>query len=270
MARQFDTRDAYLLLEAFDRLGQHLYGEDWTGTEPWARPTDPPNLLREKRKSLGDRILELDAVLRDKHSRMHYAADEAERAAIAEEIRPLEQEKAEAERVRADLPIVTDSYMRDHDGFVRRERAEAELFDALRSGEIVLRYGTNLLIPYKDWSTEPGFKLHICLSMATASPKLSGLRRAPVTIDGKVFDQWLSKRLPINLPPDSPQAKEAALADDLRRHINSGDPRMKRPAFLKWAKAEYKLGARPAGRVWDSIATPDMKHPGRPRKPEKS
>lgn len=270
MILQLDCSTTYLLFDAFNRLGDYLYGDEWTKLEAWARPCDPPDLLRRRDSQLVGKLRKIDAELAALSEEHRFARELGEQERLSQLMQPLRIERQRMQVEWDSIPVVTDTYIDDHAAFLRREHTERTLCEAAGESTFGLRYATGPNIDWPTWRGEAGFKLYLNLSMAVVPPKLSSLRRGPVFVDRVPFDKWLDTLLPLNAPPNSPYVRRAAFVNFFNAEVQKGERRYSRTAMQEIAQGEYEIGTREFGRIWSEHAPEHWKRAGRIPDKEKS
>ncbi|RKQ64141.1 hypothetical protein [Oceanibaculum indicum] len=262
MSRQFDMQRLYILLEAFDRLGAHIYGDQWTGTEPWATSPEASLALRQERQQAIAEVDTVEAEIEKAQRAFNRAIDNDERTQASATLHKLrEHEKALSEKLRS-IPDISDTYIRDQATFERRRKAEAILRDGLKQGRIRLQFGPNTIIDWRDWCEAPRSRLYIALSMATVAGRLSSLRRAPVFIDRTEFDAWVREIAPLN--PDAPQPTPKELcAAFLRAEIRKPKNGKKSDYWDEARKQIPSLSRNAFDQVWAEIVPASWQKAGR-------
>ena len=265
MSRQFDMQRLYILLEAFDRLGARIYGDQWTGMEPWATSPEASLALRQERQQASAEVKPVDAEIKTAQHAFDRAIDNDERNQASATLHKLREQKKPLSEKLDSIPDVSDAYIRDQAAFERRRETEAILRDGLKQGRIRLQFGPDMILDWRDWREAPRSRLYIALSMATVAERLSSLRRAPVFIDRTEFDAWLREIVPLNPDAQQPTPEELCAAF-LRAEIRK--PKSKRrDEYLDEAMAKFPgLTHRGFKRVWDETVPASWKESGRLKK----
>lgn len=266
MSRQLDFSRLYLLLEAFDLLGQHLYGSEWAGTEPWARPS-PLEEVRRQKERLRDqlRTLRTEVAALEEDSRDAIDRAEAERISEALDAKRKAQERAEEER--RSLPDLTGAYAADQAAYERRQKTEESLLAALREGAIQLRFGTDQVVHWPSWREHPDFSISFELSLARAPRALSSRRRAPLFVERQQFTDWLQDLLPLTAPAYSTVTPEQRCVAFLKEEIARGRT-MTKPRYRATAMQKIPgLSERAFNRVWANTVPRTWSRSGRRKAP---
>lgn len=264
MARQIDFSNFYLLLEAFDRLGFHLYADEWTGREAWARPAESPDKLKTDKSALRARLESLDESILSKEREFRYATEPTDQNQISSDLDRLRKEHSSKLEDLRSLPVISDVISGPHASFERRATAEKVLWDAARSGDIVFRYGPDTLIDWTAWMADSAIKVHLSLSMARVSSLYSNLRRGPVFVDKVTFDRWLRTVRRVKEIAGAEPDQESEFRAFLKREIQTGTKSMGKGEFQDVAENEYRVGKRPFQRIWDEEVPASWKRGGRP------
>ncbi|MBB3065350.1 hypothetical protein [Limibacillus halophilus] len=266
MGRQLDLAQNYLLLEAFDLLGRHLYGDDWTGLEAWARPQRSTREIRQEREALLAEIekstIALDALTR----RYNAVLDHDEQRALDAEITATRQALNETRNRLRDLPSLTGSHIRDSAAYERRAVAEGLIKGALDKGELTAIYGPNQPFAWQDWKNQPWFRLDIALSLATVSPELSNLRRAPVFLPRATFQTWLDGIEPKTLERLEEMTPEMRCRAYLKEEVSKGKTKSRDDYQEEALSLIEGLSIRLFRQLWTEIVPDSWKQGGRRKK----
>ncbi len=263
MGYQFELSKHYSLLQAFDRIGEHLFASQWAGTEVWARPVEDPDQIRRERNAINERLNAIDAEVLLLGQRMARADCQQERAALHVQRSKLTAEANALHERRSTFPELGEPYFRDHDAFLRRQKTQEVLMVGLSEGAIHAQFGNGTLIDWKTWSRADGFKLYISLSMAVVPGKLSSLRRAPVFFARYVFEDWLGSVEAIVERPVtelSPQKRCEAL---IKAIVNAGSWRKKDDCWHEAVQSIPELSKRAFNQAWSNAAPDHWKKSGR-------
>jgi hypothetical protein len=135
----------YFLLHAYDVLGRHLYGTDWTGQELMAARLDAPEVIEQKRAPFESRIAAVNA--RDDEIRAAVGRETKEElvAALRQESEALFVERVQLQRTLYRLPTPNDDYRRSYVAYERAEKTKAVLTEALESEAIRAQAGTGMM-----------------------------------------------------------------------------------------------------------------------------
>lgn len=262
MSRQFNMQRLYILLEAFDRLGAHIYGDQWTGMEPWATSPDAALALRQEKLQAIAEVDAVEAEIEKAQRAFKRAIDNDERTQASAALHKLGEQQQRVLEKRDSIPDISDTFIRDQAAFERRREAEATLRDGLKQGRIRLQFGPNTVFDWRDWCEAPRSRLYIALSMATVAERLSSLRRAPVFIDRTEFDAWLREIVPLN--PDAPQPTPKELcAAFLRAEIRKPKNGKKSDYWDEARKQIPGLSRNAFDQVWAEIVPASWQKAGR-------
>lgn len=264
MSRQFDFSRLFLLLEAFDLLGQHLYGREWIGTEPWACPTRLEELRAEKRR-LRVQLQTLRAEIAALEEEWRDALDGAESEQIGTVLHEKRQVREQIAEEARSLPDLTGSYGADQEAYERRRKTEETFLSGLRTGAIELRFGPDQIIHWPTWRGHPDFLVSFALSLARAPLAISSRRRAPLLVARAQFGAWLEETLPITEEAQQLTSPEQRCVIFLKEEVAKGKQSTK-SAYRTQALGHIDgLQERAFNRVWDATVPPEWKRSGRPR-----
>lgn len=255
----------YFLLEAYDRLGQHLYGEEWDHHEIFKPAMRSPEDIDAERAPL----------------ERQYAAAQAEIERCDREIKAtlsgsrveqLKAEKAwqfelrnEAAQALSEKLEIDDRYRQRYRQFERRYRTEETLVAALKNRDLEAVFNAGMVIEPELWDGRPGFQYWILESLARVPSNFSSRRRAPVFLKRDEFDAWLQRVTPINAtaPSDDPESCGRRFLDAA---VREGGQRKQYP------KGEYRrqaqeacpgLSRRAFDRLWDQMVPDSWREGGR-------
>lgn len=268
MSQQLDFSRLYLLLHAFHLLGQHLHGSDWTGTEPWARPSrlkeaqEEGGRLSAELKALRDDIAALEDEMRD-------AIGREESEVVSARLHERRQAQRQLRERAQSVPDLTGSYLTDQAAYERRQKTEETFLAGLRDGALQLRFGTDQMIHWPTWREHPDFRLSFELSMARAPRTLSSRRRAPVFVDRAPFASWLEAVMPLTESALQVVSPEQRCIAYLKAEVAKGN-RLSKPEHWSMAKERVSgLSKRAFDRVWNSVVPEEWKQAGRRKRAPK-
>lgn len=260
---RFDLSTFYLLLQAFDLTGRHLYGNDWRGDEAFARDSEDPSPLSKERQSIQDRIKKLAIAGAPHQAILAVDADEAEHQAASDALHHINQELGQLEERLATLPHLTGAWFADHEAFKRRTDIEGKLFAAFRSGDLNLQVGPNEIVQWRNWSRQPDFKVLFSMScVIVPRSHANQRRRGPAFVQRVAFNNWLN-RFSGAATETHELTPEAQLEVWLREKIK-GPKEFSKPVYRAFAIEEIPdLSARAFDRVWDNVVPENWKRSGR-------
>jgi ribosomal protein S24E len=206
----------YFLLHAYDVLGRHLYGTDWTGQELMEARLDAPEVVEQQRAPFERRIAEVNARHDEIRAAIRREIKEELVTALRQESEALFVERAQLQGGLHRLPIPNEDYRRSHVAHRRAEKTQAFLIEALESDAIRAQAGMGIMIHWSAWSKTPGFRCYLPLSLVVMPRSVSGLRRATVLIRRQEFDTWLQCVPTVGAEPlgaAGPRSSMPSLAD---------------------------------------------------------
>lgn len=265
MVRQVRFDDRLMLLQAFDILGAHMFGDQWTGNEAWARPSDPPDLIRNKKNDLINQILAIDEEAAPLQKRFNLEPDLDEQSRLSGEMATLHKDRQDLERELQSLPNNLDTSVEDHAAFQRRKKIYQLIWDAAIAGELHFTAGNGMIIELRSWSEEKGFRLYPNLSMVRAPRRMSP-RRSTVSIHRNEFEAWVSTHEPINRSKDTviELSLETRAEQRLTQLFNEMDGT--KDEYLDRLRKEFTdLSQQAALRIWAKCAPAHRKKAGRRR-----
>ena len=168
----------HFLLQAYDRLGRHLYGAEWTGQEILQPRLDPPEDVQVQREPLERQIGEVNAREDKIRAIISVTTDETLIAALEHEKGDQFSKRAQLQKDLRQLPKPDENYRRCYDAYARAEKAKAILFDALTSEAIKAQASLGMLIDWPGWGRMRGFRYDLDLSLVILPRTISGKRRA--------------------------------------------------------------------------------------------
>ncbi|WP_373085290.1 hypothetical protein [Sneathiella sp.] len=149
MPLKFDLDSHYFLLQAFDRLGRHLYRNDWTGMEAFAAPSDDPAILKTRHKELND---QLDTIGLEKAGLL-LKGGRLEKGPEKEKInlRLFELQKQEQELLnrKSALPSYRETLIADYEQYQRGQQTREILFRGFADKKIEALFGLDQIIDWK-------------------------------------------------------------------------------------------------------------------------
>ena len=187
---RFDLSAYYSLLDVFDRTGRLMFPADWTGLEAWARDSKNPDAVKKNRARI---LADLDALQSEKapyQNRMRLDLSDEEAQEASDALGRLNAREATLKVELGQLPHVTDTWISDHAAYTRRIAVEKELSTAFLRQDLSALVGTQLVVPWKDWTKRAGFRVFYGLSMISIPPGESALRRGPAFVEKTAFKLW--------------------------------------------------------------------------------
>jgi len=259
----FDLSTYYSLLDVFDRTGRLMFPKDWTGEEAWARDSENPEPIKERRKQLFAEVTALQREMAPLNDLMGMDLSASEFQETSDSLGPLNDRLKEAKAELAQLPHVSDTWVSDHAAFSRRVSIEKELAQAFISGDLKIVVGAHRVVPWKDWCQRSDFRVYYALSMVRIPRGESAQRRGPAFIIRKEFDQWSERFVaetdaPVDLTP------EAKCKEWLRAEVRGATGKAKVVAeYQEEAQAMFQgLSERAFLRIWAETVPDNWRKPG--------
>lgn len=260
----FDLSAYYSLLDVFDRTGRLMFPKDWTGEEAWARDSENPEPIKERRKQLFAEITALQREMAPLNDLMGMDLSASEFQETSDSLGPLNNRLREAKAELAQLPHVSDTWVSDHDVFARRVSVEKELARAFMSGDLKIVVGAHRVVPWKDWCQRSDFRVYYALSMVRIPRGESSQRRGPAFIMRIEFDQWSERFV---TEPDTPGdlTPEAKCKEWLRAEVRRATGKVKiAEEYQAEAQAMFEgLSERAFKRIWAQTVPDDWRKGGR-------
>lgn len=262
-----EPKTVHFLEEAFELLGKHLYGSEWTGWELTASPVDDPDAIERKRAEFGKQIEGLHAEITVIDERIAATVDAVTIEKLQDRRAALLSELGALHSTLSDLPVIDDRHRQRHRTFLRRQNAEAILVDALSAGDLQA-WATRGLeatgIPKHLWQGEKGFQYYLELSLVVLPRQEFGKRRGSVKLRSAEFDAWLMTVERIVVDPETPLSPEEQATIWFRRFIEqqTGTPPKRDYALHRMKLEVHDLSGAGALRVWQAHAPKHWKTPG--------
>lgn len=256
----------YFFLEAYDRLGRHLYPNTWDGREIIQDALPSPESVMEERAPLERRIEKIQTEVLRTQKKIGSTVKEDEIADLTETERTLIDNRQKVHAELRNLYEVDDNFRRRYAAFDRAETAKSRLIGALQAGHLKATLGQSLEAPRHLWNGQRGFAYYLELSIAVLPRTFSAKRREPVIFRRKDFDNWLADVVPFEFNEVHPPTPEVLCRAFLRRTVEESTRIEKKLDCWLRAEAEIpKLSERKFDRLWDEIVPHAWKRPGRRR-----
>lgn len=256
----------HFLLDAYDRLGKHLFGPEWSGQEIQLSPVPPPEKLEESRRPLENKIAAFDARLAELANDRKRLLSES---ALVENMRKdatLIEERAGLLSQLSQMPEPDESYRNRYAAFRRRVVSEQRLVDALKHGALNAVMLGGFMVPDRLWHGAHGFKYYLDLSLVVMPRTESGRRRATLLVPKDQFESWLQGVKPEFIDEASPPSPEQLCRAWFRGLVRTSAGRVRKGDCLQEARENITgLSVRQFNRVWDNEAPPFWKSSGRPK-----
>ncbi|MZR30237.1 hypothetical protein [Sneathiella litorea] len=263
MPLKFDLDNYYFLLQAFDRLGRHLYRSDWTGMEAFASPSDDPVILKNQLKELDDQLdtIELEKMaLFQKGGRLEMGQEKEQ---IDQRLFELQKQEQELLNQKCALPSYRETLIADYDQYQRGRQAREILFLGFANKKVKALFGLDQIIDWKLWRDYESFEVSVTLSLATAPPEYSTRGDAPVFVSKDSFEQWLTTLQPlVESEPEILTKKEQTIRHMAK--LAEIHERMKKEDCWQAMNTEiHNLTRNMFNGVWKDHAPIQWKKPGR-------
>lgn len=261
----------YFLLHAYDLLGEHLYGKDWTAQELKQPRLEPPAATEEQRAPFETQIAQINARDDEIGAALKRETKDEFVAALMRERKELFAARAQLQATLHSLPTPNEDYRRSYAAYERAEKTTAVLMEALENRAIQAIAATGLVIDWPTWSATPGFRCYLPLSLVVMPRSISGIRRAAVLIRQQEFNAWLQ-----DVPPLTPDRVDQLPAEAKCRAWLSAlvqtNP-LVRPQRKEVLRDEairlFGISARGFDRLWETLVPKTWKQSGSPKGPRK-
>jgi hypothetical protein len=265
MPLKFDLNNYYLLLQAYDRLGRHLYRNEWTGREAFSSPSDDPDILKAKHKELDD---QLDAIGLEKtglFQRGGRLETGLEKEQIDQRLFKLQKDEQTLLNRKSALPSYQETMVADYDHYLRGQRVREILFAGFADKKIKAQFGLSLIIDWKIWRDFESFEISIPLSLAAAPPEYSSHGKAAVLVTKEPFIQWLKTLQPlVESEAETLSVKEQAIRFMVK--LGETHPLIKKDDCWKTVKTQVPdITRNMFNDVWKDHAPTHWKKQGRRR-----
>lgn len=262
----FSDDSHYYLLQAFDRLGRHLFGEEWTGQEFQARPTRKPEAVAAEAAPIEARLAEIQKAQNALTEAKRRTTNADEVARLADELERLEMERREDLASLQQIAQTIESAHRDWPAFSRHSRTYDTLFSALRSERLQAEAVDGMQIEWPVWEQEPGFVCYLNLSLVHVARYRSSARRMSVIIRKEAFETWRKTVDPINEKALAEIPPEQRCRAWLPGFMAAQTLPVPKPDVRAEAQQLFPgLSTRAFDRVWSDTAPKDRRRGGRPK-----
>ncbi|WIY24490.1 hypothetical protein [Parasedimentitalea psychrophila] len=263
---RLDLRSKYSLLHAFDEVGRAQFPKDWQGDEAWAKPapTDLLDVQRQRQEAEANLANVLKKILQIK-TEFDVSRTMVERDIFSSLLSKLYQEQAGHREVIISLPNPNQGEIEDGERFARRAAAERHLNAAFCSGELMVQFGRNCLVPWNDCAREDGLTINYILSQVTLPADKAPAGSHPAFIDRAQLDDWLGRMFELQEDGNAVLTTAELLRRWLEEQVRDLQPREKtKTAFKREAMKKYpELTNRKFDHVWANTVPESWTKAGR-------
>ncbi|MCK0140015.1 hypothetical protein [Aliiroseovarius sp. F47248L] len=266
--RTFHLTPYYFLLQAFDKTGEAMFGEDWSGQEVrTGAPTMDLRPIKAEQEAIEIRLLSIADRQAAIRGEVNLQLSPEERERVGGETIALREEQIELRVRRSELPDLTHMTNEDAERFERRCAVETELRTAIQNGALRLIAGDGLIVEWNKWAMEDGFNVNFYLSTVQVPASILSTGSAPALVLIEEFETWL-KRFGVPTAPPDPIPLITQLENFFREQFK-GDPELLTPreAFFDLASKTFPdASLRKLRQAWDNAAPDERRKGGRKRK----
>lgn len=264
-------RKDYLLSEAFELIGQRLFGADWNGNELTAFAVPSPEQMQADREPLLAALQAIESELLGVGGEIERTTNEAKMGEFTRRRESLFERRIEIANQLLSRPEPSDTNRWLYGNFQRKQRVESTLLDALRHGQIKAHDGRNCPIDNLLWRGHPHFGFSIELSVVRMPRNLSSKRFQPARISEPEFDEWLLTLAPLTASAEQslPPIEQCRRLIHRWANSNGGMQERSKEEYRAEAMAMIpKLTKRAFESAWAQAAPNDWKRLGRRRWPK--
>lgn len=256
-----------VLREAYDRLGHHLFGDQWTGYEIDEDRLAPPEEIEAKRAPIEAQLLKIDNDLKSAAELSGRLVKSDDMARADEKSKALSAERESLFRqLRDGIHDPNDSYRTRYAAYQRRAKTEALLIEALGKEKIEGIYGSNMILPGYVWRGERCFRYYLDCSIAVVPRHVSAIRRGTVFVKKSSFANWLKSVAPETYAVAARRSTEERCAEFLLEKIRetSGEQARARDEYFEEARTLIPELSRDGFlRVWGNTVPESWRGRGR-------
>ncbi|MEH6477307.1 MAG: hypothetical protein V7727_16560 [Sneathiella sp.] len=256
--------DKYPLALAFQTLGLHLYGDQWTGNEIRGRRVEDPTSILEARAPLEIRVEELCLLINEANRRQKEVVGGEAIIEINREIDQLDEERNQLAKQLFDIGEPGSGALDDHGEWKRFVETEGQLLKGLGSGEITVIGSHGTVVKkelWRDLSEEFGCDWVRSLIFFPKIESSNLMQSGHIKEDEIVL--WLDTVLPINPSNIEKLTVERRARIRFKELVPKYDGSELRDDYLEQMQAEFpKLSERAFIRIWNELATDKMKKAG--------
>jgi len=256
----------YYLLQAFNHLGRHLFGDEWTGQEFQAPPATDPREITTKIEPLAPRQAELEQEMKTLTEAKGRTTDADEIARLNSELARLTDERNAVANLGYKLEQDLRSAQGDWPPFDRHTRTLETLLSAFRSKLIRADTPNGVGIEWADWEQAGGFVCYLALSLVCAPRLRSSVRRFSVIVRKDGFAEWIKSVTPINEKALAETPPEQRCRAWLPGFMAAQTFPVPKPDVRAEAQKRFPgLSKRAFDRVWSDTAPEHRRRGGRPK-----
>jgi hypothetical protein len=250
----------YYFSEAFDILGQRLFGLEWRSSDIYQRTAIDPEKVKAEHAPYQKAVDDLDAQTDALEARIGATVKDQDIARLRMERDAFIEQRVKAIDARSKHPAPQEHIYHDWAAYKRHETTTEYLIGALASNTIIAYGRRTRIIPDYCWNGERHFWFDIELSLARLPRSIDTRRPMSVRLPKDQFNDWLAKVTP--LVPSAGQKISPGLRcqhflERAVREAPDGAPQMPKRAYLEEARASIPdLSEREFNKCW-AIATPD-------------
>ena len=256
----------YFLLDAYDRLGQHLFGSQWTGQEINEHPIRSPKEIEAERAPLEAKITEIAGEIKRHDAAKMKLLKEKDLADNQRTLDDLFEQRGTLQANLWEIGEPTSSYRLGYAAYERRKVTEERILLALQSGEITGAFCGSTNVPNDLWKGTRGFKYYLELSIAAVPRNVSSKRHHAVLISKKEFDRWLGDVIPEVIDEKAPPSPALLCRKLLREQVKKGPKLKTKAAYREEAMTRIVgLSRRQFDIEWSREVSESWKKSGRPK-----
>lgn len=263
---RLDLRSKYSLLHAFDEVGRARFPNDWRGDEAWTKPapTDLVGTQLQREEAKVGLASTLKQIIQVK-AEFSASQNEAERNILSSLLSDLYGERDNLNKTIVALPDPTLGDIEDGKKFARRSEVEQQLNVAFCSGDLMVHFDRNSVVPWNDCAREDGLTINYILSQVTLPTDRASTGAHPAFIDRAQLDDWLGRMFKLQEDGNSILTSVELLRLWLENQVRTLKPREKTKAVLKTEAIEEfpDLTNRLFEQVWANTVPKSWKKAGR-------
>ena len=230
------SRLNYTLTEAFEHVGDLLYGKDWSGHELLMTPRQDPTDFKQERLNTFTSLEEIDRTISELE-RFNRSTNGGSEAGQGEStLSELQAESALLQAKYSELPDADDGYEKKFKIYQRKLNAEKLLITALANGEIKAQVLGGPVIPKALWKGKDYFRYSLQLNLVRLPRDITSKRHQSARIPIGKFQEWLRLLKPFATPVDKKYLSETRCREFLREVSAEGVQRHKKDKYYCLAK----------------------------------